>query len=133
LIATGYPMVDRGPDPQVFGILLTSLSRSSLDEKDYVRVSMMVMKTLASGFGSGNYNKDKPLQKGAKRDPSDNFYNIARNGYLLAKSYELVNKKNKGSATPDAGCVLPGMILDLSAFKVGVCIVVWPMGVQCGK
>lgn len=52
-----YPTVERGPDPQVFGILLTSVSRSSLEEKDYVRVSLMVVKTLASGFGSGNYNK----------------------------------------------------------------------------
>lgn len=57
------------------------------------------------------------MQKGAKRDPSDNFYNLARNGFLLAKSYELVNKKNKGSATSESGCVLPGMVLDLSAFK----------------
>eukprot|EP00961_Rhodomonas_salina_P254512 3439232-Rhodomonas_salina.1 len=85
----GYPSVERGPDPQVHAILLTHFSKSNLETKESVRLSFLVTKTLASGFGTANYNRDKPPQKGVKKDPNDYLYNVAGNGFLLAKSYEL--------------------------------------------
>eukprot|EP00961_Rhodomonas_salina_P122931 1655780-Rhodomonas_salina.1 len=116
------PFVDMRSNPQVHVILLNHIAKSSIEDGDTVRVNFMVVKTLQSGFGSANYNIDTARAaslKGApvKKDPKDNLYLAVGKGMQIFKTYKLIGKGNKGPASEDGACVMPGMVFQASAFK----------------
>eukprot|EP00961_Rhodomonas_salina_P293159 3933519-Rhodomonas_salina.6 len=104
-------------NPRCWGLLLSNVSKSQLASSESVRVAFMVLRVLADGFGRANYNMDKPPPAGTKRDPNDQLYRIAGNGSLIARSYQLIGKGNKGPASEKGGCITTGMVLQISVFK----------------
>eukprot|EP00961_Rhodomonas_salina_P125167 1686695-Rhodomonas_salina.1 len=111
------PMVEKESCPQLLVLLLNNIPKTVIESQDSVRVSFMVLKVLVGGFGSANYNVDKPPPKGTKRDQNDYLYNVAPNGSLIVKTYNLIGKGNKGPASEKGACVMPGMVFNTSIFK----------------
>ena len=116
-VTGGTPCVEMKSHPQVHALLLSHISKATIDDAETIRVPFMVLSTLQSGFSCANYNIEKPPPKGTRRDPADNLYIPAGKGMQVFKTYKLIGKGNKGPASTHGACVVPGMIFQSTVFK----------------